>query len=63
MIPCGDNCACAGLSSGTAAASKPATMTVRACMAVLQGHYDLTVIKLFVLHNWQIRPEVPSGTD
>jgi len=38
-------------------------MTVRACMAVLQGHYDLTVTKHFVLHNRQIRPEVPSGTD
>src|SRR4029079_10065306 len=41
IIPCGENCACAGLSSGTAAASKPATMAARARMAVLQGHFHL----------------------
>ena len=39
IIPCGDSCACAGLSSGTAVNSKPVMMTARARMAVLQGHY------------------------
>src|SRR6188508_3433715 len=48
-MPCGDNCACAGLSSGTAAIRRPATIVARARMAVLQGHYDLNGDETFRL--------------